>query len=364
MELQNIYLSIIFTLLPDYLLHLFRMIGIMSSPIHEHYRCAAPTRRSQTTTASSSSVQDSEITMSRMMDKSSSEEGSGSGSVLNNLQPEPLVAAMYSLQFVADVVNRVQSALNQCSTSNCQMPTNSAMTSIEFARSTEPSFCYFFIDMHPQYDTFDTCHDPDETDLKNMSDQQCASTGKTLAKNISCKLARQRSISECSDDSFICFEDDTDLKDTSDHQSQGMGTTAAKNTPCKITRQRSMSECSDDSFICFEDDSNLPDDCINFDDQADFNSTDNTDDCKFDSQEQDADQEFTKKVRFNLKPKVHVMHTWDFAYRAARKGAWQEIARDRDRFQQRIKRLAPTIDIVLNSNHREKVYRDRFLDVN
>ncbi|KAH8413981.1 hypothetical protein KR215_011996 [Drosophila sulfurigaster] len=323
MELQNIYLSIIFTLLPDYLLHLFRMIGIMSSPIHEHYRCAAPTRRSQTTTATSSSVQDSEITMSRMMDKSSSEEGSGSGSVLNNLQPEPLVAAMYSLQFVADVVNRVQSALNQCSTSNCQMPTNSAMTSIEFARSTEPSFCYFFIDMHPQYDTFDTCHDPDETDLKNMSDQQCASTGKTLAKNISCKLARQRSISECSDDSFICFEDDTDLKDT-----------------------------------------NLPDDCINFDDQADFNSTDNTDDCKFDSQEQDADQEFTKKVRFNLKPKVHVMHTWDFAYRAARKGAWQEIARDRDRFQQRIKRVAPTIDIVLNSNHREKVYRDRFLDVN
>ncbi|KAH8261660.1 hypothetical protein KR044_013013 [Drosophila immigrans] len=316
MELQNIYLSIIFTLLPDYLLHLFRMIGIMSSPIHEHYRCAAPTRRSQ---ATSSSVQQSE-----MMEKQSAEEGSGS--MLNNLQPEPLVAAMYSLQFVADVVNRVQSALHQCSTAaSCQMPTNPAMTSIEFARSTQPSFCYFFIDMQPQYDTFDSCQeaaDDDDTDLKNMSDKH--------------------------------------------KHGASMETTPAKASN-KLARQRSISECSDDSFICFEDDSNLADDCTAFDDQADFNSTDNTD-CKFDSQDQnqdpDADQELSKKVRFNLKPKVHVMHTWDFAYRAARKGAWQEIARDRDRFQQRIKRVAPTIDIVLSSNHREKVYRDRFLDVN
>lgn len=58
------------------------------------------------------------------------------------------------------------------------------------------------------------------------------------------------------------------------------------------------------------------------------------------------------------------MHTWDFAYRAARKGEWQEIARDRDRFQQRIRRVAPILNNVLTCNHREKVYKDRFLDVN
>ncbi|XP_034477782.1 uncharacterized protein LOC117784219 [Drosophila innubila] len=308
MELQNIYLSIFFTLLPDYLLHLFRMIGVMSSPIHDHYRCAS-SRRPQ----SKPLVNLQESEKARMMEKSAEETGNTGGGLLDTLQPEPLVAAMYSLQFVADVVNRVQSALHQCTTS--QKPTKTAsMTGIEFASSSEPSFCYFFIDMQPQYE-FESCQDPDSDsnlnpDLKNISDKQ--STDNSTAKTSFCNLERQRSISECSDDSFICFEDDSNSVD-----------------------------CSTFEQV-----------------DADFNSTDNTDDCKLDS------QELRKRVRFNLKPEIHVMHTWDFAYRAARKGDWQEMARDRDRFQQRIKRVAPTINTILNSNHRDKVYKDRFLDVN
>lgn len=273
------------------------MIGIMSSPIHDHYRyrCASSPK---TTT---SSVHESEKLSDRMMEKSSEEGKTGGLPSLDTLQPEPLVAAMYSLQCT---LYNTLSALHQCKTS--QKPANASMTSIEFASNSEPSFCYFFIDMQPQYD-FETCH---ETDFKNISDKQTLSTEPSPAKNSFCNLERQRSISECSDDSFICFEDDSNAVE-----------------------------------------------CTTFG-HADFNSTDNTDDCKFDS------QELRKKVRFNLKPEIHVMHTWDFAYRAARKGDWQEIARDRDRFQQRIKRVAPTINIILNSNHREKVYKDRFLDVN
>lgn len=227
MELQNIYLSIFFTLLPDYLLHLFRMLGVMSSPIHDHYRCA-PSRSSH----SSSSVNIQESEKARMMEKSPEATGNTGGGLLDTLQPEPLVAAMYSLQLMADVVNRVQSALHQCTTS--QKPTKSAsMTGIEFASSSEPSFCYFFIDMQPQYE-FESCHDPDP-DL-NISDKQ--------------------------------NPDNSPVK-----------------TSCNLERQRSISECSDDSFICFEDDSNSVD-CTTFEHvDVDFNCTDTTDDGKLDSQE-------------------------------------------------------------------------------
>ena len=43
-----------------------------------------------------------------------------------------------------------------------------------------------------------------------------------------------------------------------------------------------------------------------------------------------------QKVKFNLSPVIHIMVHWDYAYRAARKGPWEEMARDRDRFRGRI----------------------------
>ena len=44
-----------------------------------------------------------------------------------------------------------------------------------------------------------------------------------------------------------------------------------------------------------------------------------------------------KSVKFDCKsPTVYMMCTWDFAYRNARRGHWEQIARDRKRFQRRI----------------------------
>lgn len=67
------------------------------------------------------------------------------------------------------------------------------------------------------------------------------------------------------------------------------------------------------------------------------------------------------QVRFNLKPVVHVLRTWSFAYHQARKGEWEQNGRDRVRFHDRIKRLEPTLLPILDSQHRQKIYCDRFL---
>lgn len=189
MELQNIHLSILYTLLPDYLLNLLRMIGIMSSPIHGHYRCA-PSARTQTT-----SVKESK--KSRMVENSD-KEGGNSNVLLDALQPQPLVAAMYSL---------FQSALHCTS----QKTTNSSMTGIQFNTSNAPTFCYFFIDMEPTYgDKIDYSDYTFDSNHKNIEDTQNISTN----LNCSVELNRQRSISEGSDDSFICFEEEGDTAET------------------------------------------------------------------------------------------------------------------------------------------------------
>uniref|UniRef100_A0A1I8NP93 Uncharacterized protein n=1 Tax=Stomoxys calcitrans TaxID=35570 RepID=A0A1I8NP93_STOCA len=67
-----------------------------------------------------------------------------------------------------------------------------------------------------------------------------------------------------------------------------------------------------------------------------------------------------KKVRFNTKPEVHVMHAWNYAYRAARKGHWEMYARDRERFKMRINRVANILNPILEPEHRLKVYENRF----
>ncbi|KAH8413698.1 hypothetical protein KR222_004101 [Zaprionus bogoriensis] len=303
MELQNIYLSILSTLLPDYLLHLFRMIGIMSSPIHANHYRYAPTQRTPPTSIK-------ETDKARVLDSDSDKEGN-TNVLLDTLQPQPLVAAMYSM-LVADVVNNLQSALHQCTS---QSTANAGMTGIQFDSTSEPSFCYFFIDMQPQSrDSFNYSDYAFDSNCKNVPDKQnMGDSNQSIMESTFSNLQRQRSISEGSDDSFICFEDDDgDAVDSA------------------------------------------------FGGHIDYDSSISIANCKPDDQDQDP----IKRVRFNLKPKVHVMHTWDFAYRAARKGEWQEIARDRDRFQQRIRRVATILNGVLSSNHREKIFKDRFLDVN
>lgn len=70
--------------------------------------------------------------------------------------------------------------------------------------------------------------------------------------------------------------------------------------------------------------------------------------------------EILKSVKFNLKPTIHLMCTWTFAYNQARKGGWEMIVRDRIRFQRRIKEVHVKLDHVLESNHRDIIYKLRF----
>lgn len=69
----------------------------------------------------------------------------------------------------------------------------------------------------------------------------------------------------------------------------------------------------------------------------------------------------TKKVNFDPTPVVHVMVTWNYAYRAARRGPWEQIARDNERFRGRINSFfAIVLNPILNSTHRSQVWQERF----
>ena len=75
------------------------------------------------------------------------------------------------------------------------------------------------------------------------------------------------------------------------------------------------------------------------------------------------DKPFTPpKVAFSCsKPSVHVMHTWDFAYRAARKGPWEQYRVDGERFRKRIQETGTAIEYVFATEHRHMVYNTRFM---
>ena len=58
-----------------------------------------------------------------------------------------------------------------------------------------------------------------------------------------------------------------------------------------------------------------------------------------------------KRVRFKSNSKLVVVHhiiAWSFAYRAARRGPWEEYARDRHRFARRIERCASVLEPCLS----------------
>lgn len=67
-----------------------------------------------------------------------------------------------------------------------------------------------------------------------------------------------------------------------------------------------------------------------------------------------------KVLKFDLHTQVYHLHVWSFAYKQARVGHWEQFARDRDRFNRRIKRVEPDISLILLMKHREKIYRLRF----
>lgn len=65
-------------------------------------------------------------------------------------------------------------------------------------------------------------------------------------------------------------------------------------------------------------------------------------------------------MKFNLCPQVHEIRAWKFAYREARKGKWEQVGRDRERFEKKINELGAIITSVLTATHRDKIYNERF----
>lgn len=149
------------------------------------------------------------------------------------------------------------------------------------------------------------------------------------------------------------------------------------------SRLRQFSECSVDStdsesFIVFDDRScgsidDEEDDDLEEMDEEDENDVDDNYGCcslaeanaKWSAWYCDEDGAFSegcinKKVRFDDKTNVHLMVAWDYAYRAARLGPWEQIARDRCRFRDRILRLEMTLSPVLREDHREKIYKSLY----
>ncbi|GLV36871.1 Protein phosphatase 1 regulatory subunit 15 [Carabus blaptoides fortunei] len=99
-----------------------------------------------------------------------------------------------------------------------------------------------------------------------------------------------------------------------------------------IRRLRMPSECdSEDSFIVFCDDISS---CMS-EDEVSF---------KMDSELCD----------------VHPMVQWSFAYQKARIGPWEQYARDRARFETRIKKTESILSAVLQRDHRDKIFSERF----
>ncbi|KAG7522032.1 hypothetical protein JOB18_011527 [Solea senegalensis] len=71
-----------------------------------------------------------------------------------------------------------------------------------------------------------------------------------------------------------------------------------------------------------------------------------------------------KKVQFSPVVQVHVMRTWLFARQTSRKGHWEVMARDRDRFRRRVWEAEKIIGHCFTRTHREKMraYLDTALE--
>lgn len=60
---------------------------------------------------------------------------------------------------------------------------------------------------------------------------------------------------------------------------------------------------------------------------------------------------------------VHQTFVWAFAYREARKSDFQQLMLDRYRFQRRIEKIKTTLDMILESNFRNKIVHERFINL-
>ena len=74
------------------------------------------------------------------------------------------------------------------------------------------------------------------------------------------------------------------------------------------------------------------------------------------------DERKAVKVNFSsAKPSVRVLHVWDFAHRRARCSQWEVLARDRQRFAEKCRRIEQQIGYIFGSEHRRKAYDIRYV---
>ncbi|XP_018793522.1 PREDICTED: uncharacterized protein LOC108971724 [Bactrocera latifrons] len=157
-------------------------------------------------------------------------------------------------------------------------------------------------------------------------------------------------------------------EDSSDKVKDSSFNTHPINLGCSYwkQRQRTLSEHSDDVYFLEDDASNTqnPEQYSTYYDDDDEDSED--DECSSNSsfgcnaEKLNDCVESSKRVRFNLNPEIHVMYAWNFAYRSARKGHWESLARDRDRFRKRIESTSKYINPILTPEHRSFIYNTRF----
>ncbi|XP_018374621.1 PREDICTED: uncharacterized protein LOC108768618 isoform X2 [Trachymyrmex cornetzi] len=164
--------------------------------------------------------------------------------------------------------------------------------------------------------------------LTKMNDECRKDYNRQMQKNLFQRRRLPSDSSECSDD-FISFEN------TDSNNSENIYTSTG-------------SFATEEVDGCVE--TNLHDGDNQLDDSIIFADEDN----------EELTNTQTKKVSFDPTPVVHVMVTWNYAYRAARRGPWEEIARDNERFRGRIKSIAIVLDPILKSKHRSQVWQERF----
>lgn len=68
-----------------------------------------------------------------------------------------------------------------------------------------------------------------------------------------------------------------------------------------------------------------------------------------------------KLVTINDSPKVYYLVKWSFAYRQARISEYQKHYSDRMRFERRIIQTEIILYPILKSEHRTKIYFERFM---
>lgn len=180
------------------------------------------------------------------------------------------------------------------------------------------------------------------------------------------------SSSDCdSEDSFVIFRDD--LQTTPSARSgankdmcKAFNIFLKTTIPFERKQRRHLSECSDESIVfCYDSDYDGAYDQLDTDSESVENEEHECgkDSCDemYDRLPEQPDSGFEeKKVRFSSNVDVHIMRTWNFAYRQARKGEWEMAARDRERFKKRIDEAAEILEPIFQPNVRKRIYCERF----